>query len=298
MKSKDLDKFYTKQNIAERCMKYVYKNLPLLGYEEVKFFEPSAGDGSFVKAIENTSHYFQGKIFLDTISCDIDPLSVATKQCDYLNTNKTHFGIEDKNNIVVVGNPPFGKRSKKAIEFVNKSIEYADTIAFIVPLQFKKWLVQNKLDKNLKLIFDKDLPPISFVYENSEVEIRTCFQIWTLRRHKAKKNLRVEKRPPIVHPDFQMFLHNNTKETLKYFDKKYYKWNFAVPRQGYYNYKLRITNPAYLKENIQWMFFKTRSKEIYTRVNSLDYEKLSFRNTTIPGYGKADVVQEYTSIYA
>ena len=34
---------------------------------------------------------------------------------------------------LVVGNPPFGKISSIAIKFFNKSAEYADCIAFIIP---------------------------------------------------------------------------------------------------------------------------------------------------------------------
>lgn len=296
MDYKKFDRFYTKEKTAQRYIKYLYKILPKLNYSKIQFLEPSAGSGNFLSAIQKTSRFFPGKIFKKTISCDIDPHSIADVHCDYLKSTPQTLGVKKREQTIVVGNPPFGRRSRLAVEFINKSTEYSDTIAFIVPLQFRKWSVQNRIKNDLKLIFDKELPPTSFIHDGKETAIRTCFQIWTQRKT-SEKNLRLIRRPPVSHSDFKMFLHNNTKETLKYFDKKNYKWNFAVPRQGYYDYSLRVTNPADLKENIQWMFFQAENPEILKRIDLIDFEKLSFMNTTIPGYGKADVVQEYIHLY-
>lgn len=291
MKNEILDRFYTKPAMAKKCVKKLLYVLPSLGYEKIEFIEPSSGSGAFIKAAKEKCPV---SLLSKTISCDIDSSSNADYILDYLKDDLP-LTVE-KANSVVVGNPPFGKRSDKAISFVNRSLSYADTIAFIVPLQFKKWSVQKHLKKELKLIFDEDLPENSFEYEGTDIEVRTCFQIWTLRET-SFENKRLLKRPPIKHSDFEMFLHNNTRETLKYFDKEKYRWHFAVPRQGYYNYNLRITEESELRENIQWMFFKADEKKIRERIRKLDFEKLSFRNTTIPGFGKADVVCEYSRLY-
>jgi hypothetical protein len=93
-----------------------------------------------------------------------------------------------------------------------------------------------------------------------------------------------------------MYLHNNTAETQKYFDKKKYDWDFAVPRQGYYDYSLRVTRSTDLKKNIQWMFFKAKVKKVFEIINSIDFAKLAQKNTTTPGFGKADVVEEYNNL--
>ena len=39
-----------------------------------------------------------------------------------------------------------------AIDFVNKTFEYSNIVGFIVPIQFRKWSVQSKINKNAKLI--------------------------------------------------------------------------------------------------------------------------------------------------
>lgn len=41
------------------------------------------------------------------------------------------------------------------------------------------------------------------------------------------------------------------------------------------------------------MFFKGHSNKITKRLINIDFDKLSLNNTTIKGYGKADVVAEY-----
>ncbi|MCE8163746.1 MAG: hypothetical protein I3273_05795 [Candidatus Moeniiplasma glomeromycotorum] len=46
-----------------------------------------------------------------------------------------------KNNYVVLGNPPFGKKGKLALNFVNKAAKYIDTIGFILPLTFRRWSI-------------------------------------------------------------------------------------------------------------------------------------------------------------
>jgi hypothetical protein len=37
-----------------------------------------------------------------------------------------------------------------------------------------------------------------------------------------QKDLRIKERPITKHPDFEMYLHNNTQPTLKYFQKDKY----------------------------------------------------------------------------
>ena len=50
-----------------------------------------------------------------------------------------------------------------------------------------------------------------------------------------------------------MFLHNNTPSTLKFFQKEKYNWDFAVVRQGFYDYNKKIENTGELFENRQYI---------------------------------------------
>ncbi|QBF34609.1 hypothetical protein EG856_01570 [Mycoplasmopsis phocirhinis] len=83
------------------------------------------------------------------------------------------------------------------------------------------------------------------------------------------------------------------KPGKKYFDKDKYQWDFAVVRQGYYNYDEKISNPELLISNRQYIFIKyieNCSKEILNKIN---FTKLSNTNTTIKGFSNTDLVAEY-----
>lgn len=83
----------------------------------------------------------------------------------------------NKNNILVIGNPLFGKISSIAIKFFNHSANFSNVIAFIIPRTFRRPSVQNKLNKMFHLIYDEDVPlkPCCFI---PEMMVKCCFQIW------------------------------------------------------------------------------------------------------------------------
>lgn len=273
------DQFYTKQSVADYCFQ-ILKKYPEL-YQNRTILEPSAGTGSFLRTFTKN-----GILPENILAYDIDPKCKNVQKSDFLTVKL------DKKNMIAVGNPPFERRSSLAIEFFNKCTLFCDTIAFIVPVQFRKYGVQSRLNNEFRLIEDVLLQPESFENNGKPLSVRCCFQIWT--RNKNYNNLRILTKPDISDDDFTLYLYNNTPQALKFFD---YDWDFAVPRQGYYDYSLRITDKAALNPRIQYMFFKGNTREITERLKSLDFDKLAKKNTTINGYGKADVVTEYRRIY-
>lgn len=275
------DQFYTKEEVAIKCcstLKSKFENI--LDLKNEHFLEPSAGTGVFINAIKAV---IGEDVKIDAF--DIDPKHDLVKKADFLKQ-------ELDKNYITIGNPPFGKRSSLAIEFFNKAAKNSKVIAFIVPLQFDKYSVQKHLDPRFKLIYSETLTPDAFIHNDKSYNVRCCFQIWTIE-DTPYKNLRIMSAPAISHPDFEMFQYNNTKESLKYFDKEKYMWDFAVYRQGFYDYSERIEEEDQLKKNIQYIFFKAKTPEIKKRLESLDFEALSHKNTTTPGFGKADVVKFY-----
>ena len=273
------DQFYTKQTVSNYCCQIIKNNYPEL-LEGSLVLEPSAGTGTFINAFKSI-HINDNRI----LAYDIDPKHPRIKKQDFLQVE-----LPNKK-IIAIGNPPFGKRAHLAMDFFNHCAKYCHSIAFIVPVQFQKYSVQTHLDQAFHLIYEELLDPKSFENNGKDLIVRCCFQIWTKREGYIDK--RITKRPDISHPDFEMFLYNNTPQAKKYFDKQKYGWDFAVPRQGFYDYSLRIKNEEELNPKIQYMFFKGKNKTITKRISSIDFEKLSHRNTTIKGYGKADVVDEY-----
>ncbi|WP_096024688.1 SAM-dependent methyltransferase [Campylobacter lanienae] len=278
--SKELDQFYTKQEVALKLCEIVKRKLNL---NEYTFLEPSAGFGSFVNALR--------KIFQETKieAIDLDPKSCDIKQQDFF----SYTPKEQK--IITIGNPPFGKRANLAVKFFNHASEFSDYIAFIVPLQFEKWSVQKNLNKDFKLIFSQILEPNSFIFNGKDCSIRCCFQIWT--RCASDVDLRLKKAPPTTHKSFEMWQYNNTIGARKYFDKQRYKWDFAIVRQGFYDYNHIILQENELNPKIQYIFFKAYDDKTIVNLKSLDFESLSRKNTTIPGFGKADVVAEYKRMF-
>lgn len=285
----NLDQFYTKDNIAIKCTNILMDNIPNLEIgRNVVFLEPSAGEGAFIKSLLKKG-VPENKI----ISVDIEPKYNKTIKKDYLLTDANFFNIVSKSDCITIGNPPFGKRSKLAIDFFNHAATMSDTIAFIVPLQFQKWSVHSKLNQSFSLIYSEPLPEDSFTFNNKDYKVRCAFQIWT-RLKNDYMDLRVKKAPATQHSDFEMWQYNNTKNTEKYFTD--YEWDFCVPRQGFYDYDLRIKDHSLCSRKRQWIFFKAKNKEVLELLFNIDYWKLAKKNTMIYGFGKADVVEEYEKI--
>lgn len=277
------DQFYTKCEVSNHCFQIIKENYPELLRGSL-LLEPSAGTGSFIEAFKK--HGIKSNRIL---AYDIEPKHKDVIEADFLTLE-----LPNKK-IIAIGNPPFGKRAHLAMDFFNRCADYCHTIAFIVPVQFQKYGVQSHLNKNFHLIYEELLDPKSFENNGKDLVVRCCFQIWT--KKEGYEDLRIMKAPDISHPDFEMFLYNNTIQARKFFDKKKYGWQFAVPRQGFYDYSLRIKKEEDLNPKIQYMFFKGKNKEITKRISSIDFEELSHKNTTIKGYGKADVVAEYRRLY-
>ena len=276
-KMNKLDQFYTQDEVAKHCISVVQK---LYG-NDYFMIEPSAGDGVFLKYLKQYAAY------------DIEPKNDNIKKLDYLKED-LDFLNKDKN--IVIGNPPFGKKAKLAIEFINKSFKYSNIVAFILPIQFLKYSAQKNINKKAKLIYSELLNPNSFRVNGKNYSVRCCFQIWVLN-DESKPNYRILESPPIKHNDFEMWQYNNTETALKYFNKEKYEWDFAVPRQGYKDYTVKETNPDNMDRKTQWIFFKASNEIILERLKNIDFPKLSKNNTSTPGFGKADVVKEYMTIY-
>ena len=182
-----------------------------------------------------------------------------------------------------------------AITFFNKAATLADTIAFIVPVQFRKFSVHRLLVPSFKWIAKYELPLSSFYTRNkADYTINTEFQIWT-RLPNNDTDRRLFCLPATSHPDFDMWQYNNTPQAAKVFNNHF---DFAVPRQGYEDYNRRETNHERCERTKQWILFLGRDKEIQDRLWNMDFDTLSRNNTIIPGFGKADVVGAYKALYA
>ena len=189
LKRNTIDKFYTKESVVELCVTNLKKNVNIT--KDDLIIEPSAGNGAFIDTIKTLSN---NSIFLD-----IDPNHDSIKQGDFLKMDYSHIKTIYKN-IHVLGNPPFGRQSCMAVQFIKYAAKFAKTIAFILPKSFKKPSLQHKIPINFHLISSIDLPKNSFLINNCEHDVPCVFQIW--QRHKTK----IRKIPKKLVPIFYKFV--------------------------------------------------------------------------------------------
>jgi hypothetical protein len=155
------DKFYTIPAVVDVCIaalgaRYDWGDWGLV-------VEPSAGSGNFLSRIPTPR-----KIGLD--SAPDGPDIIRQDFFEYEPPVAT-------SQILVVGNPPFGKASSLAVRFFNHAARWADVIAFVVPRTFRRESIQNRLSAAFRLRHDEDVPvvPCSFV---PKMGVKCCFQIW------------------------------------------------------------------------------------------------------------------------
>lgn len=274
-----LDKFYTKEEVAEKCVSFLREKIPIS--EDSIFLEPAAGNGAFLKFFKNY------------IALDISPENEKIIKQDFF-TYETSL-----KNLITIGNPPFGRRSKTAIDFFNHASKFSEVIAFIVPVSFMKWSVQKQLNTDFKLVDYLYLEPNSFLDREKEYSIRTVFQLW---KKESSVDKRLKKAPPIKHKDFQIWQYNATPSAVKVIDED---WEIATYRQGYHDYNNLFFRKDYdfLKEKMcgerkqQFFFIKPNNEEIKNKIIQIDFNSLAERNTSTPGFGKGDFVSYYCELY-
>lgn len=154
------DAFFTNPEIAKGFVDKVETLYPFKNYDTV--LEPSAGNGAILQFLPETKR----------VGLDIEPMTKEILPGDFFDYTPP------KGKTIVVGNPPFGKQSKTAIQFFNKCAEFADVIAFIIPRSWMKFRTQNQLHKEFGLYSSITLPDKAFLLGGEEYVVRCCAQIW------------------------------------------------------------------------------------------------------------------------
>lgn len=283
-----LDQFYTNPIVCLELVKII-KKLFEFSFKEFCFIEPSAGCGNFLDALDKL------KIKDKNIKAyDIEPKEdKRIIQRDYLKTK-----LEFSKNNLVVGNPPFGRRGNKALAFLNKALNEANIVCFILPNIFKRYSIQSKVNQNAKLIFSINLPEDSFLVNDKAYNVGCVFMIWINEKFKTfLPDLRLKRNMNADLNGLKTYIHNNTKNTLKYFDKEKYQWDFAVVRQGFYDYSEKIYDPKKLYKNRQYMFFVIKNEIMRKYIEEIDFVQLSKNNTSTPGFSKSDVIDKIIELY-
>jgi len=264
-KSRKLDQFYTKPEIAMFCINKSFNIIPC--FYDSFIIEPSAWNGSFFNILLNKSD--------NVLGLDIDPKIWNIIAMDYLNfdINKYQSQIQNKK-IITIWNPPFWKNSSLALKFINKSAEYSDYICFILPKTFKKDSMVNKINNNFHLLKEYEIPENSFIYNETEYNVPCIFQIWKKEDNKRSKIVK-----DIIHKDFL-------------FVKKSENPDFAIRRVWVYAGKIFSDFENYSSASHYYI----KVKDINTFIKK--YNKIKW--TTIyntawnPSLSKSELIEEYS----
>ncbi len=159
-----LDKFYTKQHIAD-----FYSHIILEKFGAQDYVEPTAGAGAFLNVLPNIKGY------------DLKP-----ERDDVVGMNV--FDNKFKKTDVIVGNPPFGMNASLAHSIFNHIASFkVKAICFVVPKTFKKESMHNKLDLNYHITFEQDVINNAFTVDGKDKHVPCVFQIWELKKKPRAK---------------------------------------------------------------------------------------------------------------
>lgn len=164
MKSRELDQFYTKKEIAKKLFEIIQENFKL---EKFTLVEPSAGTGSFSSLFHENS-----------IAFDLEPKAKNIIQADFLSIDPISAFENYKNEIFTIGNPPFGKNSSLALKFLNHSAKFSKFIAFILPKTFVKKSMIKKIAPFLHCVMSIEIPKDAFIFNDESYDVPVFFQVW------------------------------------------------------------------------------------------------------------------------
>lgn len=270
VREEGLDKFYTLPTYSKKCIDKVSEMYNFSDWDLI--VEPSAGDGSFLNQIPNNNK----------IGIDIQPEHSDIIKQDFFEYSPP----VDKTNILVIGNPPFGKVSSLAIKFFNHASKWTNVIAFIIPRTFRRVSVQNKLDTYFHLVYDEELPNKPCCFSPS-MNVKCCFQIWEKKPTKRKiVNL------PTKHDDWEFLSFGPLDKQGQPTPPK--NADFAMRAYGGKIGEIRTDNLEELRPK-SWHWFKANIDkiELISRFNKLDYSN-SVNTARQNSMGRGDLVCLYT----
>ena len=164
------DQFYTKKDISSKCIQLFLNTITLNDNDII--LEPSAGTGSF-------SDYFKQHNYNIT-SYDIDPKKDYIQMKNFLELD---ISIYNNKNVHCIGNPPFGRQSSLAKQFIKKNALFCDSISFILPKSFRKPSFQKSFPLYFHLVKEIDLEKNAFTINDKSHDVPCIFQIWIKKDH-------------------------------------------------------------------------------------------------------------------
>ena len=155
------DQFYTRETVARFCVDKLLQLCP--DTRQRVWVEPSAGKGVFLRMVPPG---------ITSIGLDIDPGTSTIQQQNFLEWTSAYTDV------VLFGNPPFGKQSSLAKSFIQHGVTFAEYIAFILPQSFEKPSMNRVFPLHFHCIASFRLEKHAFEVNGESYDVPCVFQIW------------------------------------------------------------------------------------------------------------------------
>lgn len=272
----NLDKFYTNKDIVGICYDAIKKHLVIDKKELI--IEPSAGNGAFIniiKKLSNNHRFYDIKPENEEI-IKKDFLELRIEDCNIVSDS----GVGTCFDCHIIGNPPFGNKSSKAIAFIKHAtnILMAKSVSFILPISFKKASLQKSFPPNYHLVYQRTLAPNSFTHFGIPKNIKTVFQIWIKKNRSRRVAMKI------------------TPASWYSFDKKE-NADISIRRVGS---KIGFVKLREESDNINTHWFIKidaiigDSRELLKKLNSIKFNKDN--NIGPLSISKQDIIKKYNSL--
>jgi len=255
-----LDKFYTNIDVGNSLIDAYFNTKKKKDWSKYLFIEPSAGDGALLTILENHN-------ISNVLGFDLQPERNDIVKQDFFLFDIAKYNTKQQP-VIIFMNPPFGISCNLAVKFFNKASEFSKEIWQIVPKTFKKNSIKNKLNKKFHLIFEKDMPKNSFLFEGKAYDVPCCFQVWI---KKAKERI-IQK-------------NNITSIYIEFTEKK--NATHAIRRVGGKAGKLlegldHNSNSTY--------FVKLKNKKVIDAINNLNLKEIVNATAGVRSISKAELI--------
>ena len=181
--ARELDQFYTNPKISKRFVEKIDELYDLKKFDHV--IEPSMGEGFIYDHLPTSNR----------IGLDIEKNHPDCLEGDFLQWTPEKSGIEYEPllgqypDIAFVGNPPFGRNSGLAIEFLERCALYSDVVCFVIPRTWMKYSIHRRLPSDFGLYWQAILPEYAFVFNGKPYPVRCVAQCWSRYDPQPEKDI-------------------------------------------------------------------------------------------------------------
>jgi len=264
------EQYFTSGCVVTQCLELLARHYSLNEFGLI--VEPCAGAGAFLSQLPTDTR----------VGFDILPLHDEVIVQDFLTWNPP----ATSGKILTIGNPPFGRRAKLAVQFIEKAATFSDVFAFILPRSFNKYIFQNRVPAQFHLVGSLEVDEFE-TPDGEPLTVKSVFQIWEKREHSRPLVM-----PQRNHPDFEMRHAHLSRVTPVELALLHREYDFAIPQVGK---QFKPRDAATITKGSYW-FIKPYQSSVRKTFEKLDFSFLDNMNTNLKSLSKADIITAYQLI--